>query len=130
MSDYVVYHKPELMGLMAIDVDRLVIYTSKNAASAIGARVWLITGEGKPRAYRLRSTLIVSAVSASDRPGFASRVTGKDGRLLDPMPALNGEPWFKEFCRIQGNFAFGFQPINDPVVKAGLRKVLREASDV
>lgn len=129
MRDYVVYHKAERMGLMAIDVDQLVVYTNKDVSSAIGARVWLLTGEGRPRIYRLRSTFIVSRVTVSDRPGFNTKVTGKDGRLLDPMPVLNDEPWFCDFREKQGNFAFGFQQIGDPVVEAGLCKVLREASD-
>ena len=130
MTDFVVYHKPEVMGYDAINVDNLAIYTNKSSTSAVGGRVWLLTGEGSPRIYRLRSTFLVSEIVPSDKAGFKTKIIGKDGRLLDPMPALNSEPWFKEFVQKQGNFAFGFQPINDTAAQAGLRAVLRAASRI
>lgn len=87
--------------------------------------VWLITGEGRPRKFTLRSTFIVQAVEKSDKPEFTARITGKEGHLFYPMLAIDSEPWFPQFKRKQGNFAFGFQPINDTTVKSGLLALLR-----
>jgi hypothetical protein len=124
MQHFVVYHNPDVMGYPAIDVEQLAIYTNKRRSDAVGGRVWLITGEGTPRKYRLRSTFIVESVGGSEKPGFKARVTGREGRLFHPMPLLNTEAWFPQFLRKQGNFAFGFQPINDPVVEEGLLGLL------
>lgn len=128
MQHFVVYHNPDVMGYPALDVERLAIYTNKRRADAAGKRVWLITGEGKPRQYKLRSTFIVEAVGTSDKPQFGARVTGKEGHLFHPMPTLNRESWFPLFLKKQGNFAFGFQPINDSVVEKGLQKLLVASS--
>ena len=124
MQHFVVYHNPDVMGYPALDVERLAINTNKRRVDAVGGRVWLVTGEGKPRVYRLRSTFIVLAVADSDKPEFGARVTGKEGHLFHPMPALNMEPWFPQFLKKQGNFAFGFQPINDSSVEDGLQRLL------
>ena len=121
MQHFVVYHNPAVMGYPVIDVARLAIYTNKKRADAVGGRVWLITGEGSPRIFKLRSTFIVQAVESSDKPEFAALVTGREGHLFLPMPSLNSLPWFAQLKKKQGNFAFGFQPINDPDVEAGLK---------
>ena len=125
MTDYIVYHKAEVMGYPALDVDNLAIYTKKPAAGAIGSRVWLIAGEGSPRTYRLRATFLIGRIEPSDNPAFKNRVTGTDGQLLDPMPLLNGEPWFQAFVEEQGRFAFGFNQIKNSAAESGLRAVLR-----
>ena len=124
MNDFVVYHKPEKMGYGALDVERLGIYTSKPISGVAGARIWLLTGEDTPRAYRLRATFIISTVEPSDKAAFKTRISGKAGHFLDPMPVLNGEIWFTDFRREQGNFAFGFQSVRNPKHLAGLRSVL------
>jgi hypothetical protein len=111
MSHYGVYHKQKNMGYPALDANNLAIYTNKSSAGLKGRRVWLIAGEGKPPHYYLRATLVIGGVEASDRPDFRSVVCGTDGQLLDPMPQLNGEPWFEAFVREQGSFAFGFNRI-------------------
>lgn len=122
-SDYVVYHIFERMGYPAIEVGNLAIYTRKPATGAVGSRVWLITGTGRPRRYFLRATFIVSGVEVSDRPDFQTRLTGTDGQLFDPMPALHDAPWFPTFIRKQGRFAFGFSPVA-PEEASHLRAIL------
>lgn len=96
MPEYVVYHNPKVMGYNVLDVERLAIYTNKRPADAVGARVWLVTGEGSPRVFKLRSTFIVSGVGDSDKPEFKARIYGKEGHLFHPMPILNAEPWFPQ----------------------------------
>jgi hypothetical protein len=124
MQDYVVYHKAEVMGYEVIDVNSLAIYTRKPTEHVIGSRVWLIAGKGSPRKYELRAMFIISAIEASDKPAFKSKVTGKTGQLLNPMPILNTEPWFPGFVEEQGRFAFGFNQINNSVAVERLRAIL------
>lgn len=128
MLDYVVYHKAEVMGYEVIDVDNLAIYTKKPTEGVIGSRVWLIAGEGRPRKYMLRAMFIISAIEASDKPAFKSKVTGKAGHLLNPMPILNTEPWFPSFVEEQGRFAFGFNQIKNTVAIERLRAILAASS--
>lgn len=125
MTDYVVYHNPDVMGYGALDVDNLSIYTNKDPGNVIGSRVWLLTGEGSPRRFLLRATFLVSEVGRSDRPQFRTRVFGKAGTFMHPMPVLNDEPWFIQFKKSQGNFAFGFQPISESDAVAGLHALFR-----
>lgn len=124
MHDYVVYHKAEKVGYPAIDVDNLAIYTKKSTDGLRGSRVWLIAGEGRPRRYYLRATFLISSVEPSDKAEFTSRVTGTDGQLLDPMPALDSEAWFSQFVEEQGRFAFGFNRIKNSVAVEALRRIL------
>ena len=130
MLDYVVYHKAEVMGYEVIDVDNLAIYTNKSTKDVIGSRVWLIAGEGSPRKYKLRAMFIISAIETSDKPAFNSKVTGKAGQLLNPMPILNAEPWLPTFVEEQGRFAFGFNQIKNTVVIENLRAILMASSPV
>jgi hypothetical protein len=122
MSDYVVYHNPDRMGYPASEVDVLAIVTNKPATGAKGARVWLIT-RGKPKQYWLRGIFTVDSVERSSHPKYRTQVAGRAGTLFDPMLRLDEEPWFDEFKNEQGNFAFGFQPINNPAAVKGLQAV-------
>ncbi len=128
MADYVVYHNPDVMGYGALDVGDLSIYTNKDPGNVAGSRVWLLTGEGSPRKFLLRATFLISEVRKSDRPEFKTRVLGKAGTLMHPMPVLNDEPWFNQFKKSQGNFAFGFQPIGEPDAVAGLHALFRAST--
>jgi hypothetical protein len=123
MKDFVVYHNPKKMGYPASKVDVLSIVTNKSGSGAKGARVWLITGEGKPMRFSLRGIFTVDAVGLSDHPKYKIEVSGSAGRLFDPMPAIDQEEWFPAFKHTQGNFAFGFQPIGDLRVVKGLIEV-------
>lgn len=123
MADFLVYHNPDKMGYPASDVTELSIVTNRSASGAKGARVWLVTGEGQPRVFKLRGYFIVDQVGRSDHPDFKIEVSGSAGRLFKRMPDLNDLDWFADFKRSQGNFAFGFQPIKDPRFVKGLLAV-------
>lgn len=125
MQDYVVYHKSEVMGYKTIDVNNLAVYTNKSTNGVIGSRVWLIGGEGSPRTYTLRAMFIISAVEKSDKASFKSKLTGKAGQLLNPMPTLNTESWFPTFVEEQGRFAFGFNQIKNVKAVERLSEILR-----
>jgi hypothetical protein len=123
VTDFLVYHNPDRMGFPASEVDVLSIVTNRSASGAKGARVWLVTGDGQPRAFSLRGYFVVDEVAKSTHPDFKIEVSGTAGELFDPMPRLDGEDWFPEFKRSQGNFAFGFQPIKDLRFVKGLQRV-------
>ncbi len=123
MKDFVVYHNAKRMGYPASDVDVLSIVTNKPASGAKGGRVWLVTG-GKPKQFWLRGIFTVDSVGRSDHLKYRTAVSGSAGELFDPMLRLDEEPWFDGFKYSQGNFAFGFRPINDPAVIAGLLAVV------
>ncbi|MDI1239855.1 MAG: hypothetical protein PSV26_20425 [Polaromonas sp.] len=124
MPDYIVYHKAEVMGYPAIEVDNLSIYTNKTITEALGGQVWLIAGAGRPREYFLRATFRIHRIEPSDKAEFSARIIGTSGQLLDPMPKLNDELWFPDFVEEQGRFAFGFNRIKNEIASAGFRAVL------
>jgi hypothetical protein len=128
MNEFVVYHNPDSMGYTGKDVEDLGIYTSKTCKDVLGANIWIIAGEGRPRRYYLRAMFVASEIAASDNPNFKHVVRGKAGHFLYPMPRIDEQPWFPSFRKSQGNFAFGFSPTKVSVSIAGLRAVLKSAS--
>jgi hypothetical protein len=126
--DYVLYHNLDRMGYDALSVDLLSFYTNKRTKVPVGARVWFIAGEGRPRTFMLRGVMLVKSEHPSDNPDFERVIAGKEGRLFDTMPVLNEEPWFDGLKREQGNFGFGFQPIYDPAALIGLRALAKKRS--
>lgn len=127
MKDFVVYHNAKRMGYPASQVDVLSIVTNKSAAGALGARVWLVTGEGKPMRFYLCGIFNVDSVGPSDHPKYKVQVSGTAGRLFDPLLPIDREEWFAEFKHTQGNFAFGFQPITDQGIVNGLEAISNQA---
>jgi hypothetical protein len=114
MADVAVYHNAERMGYDASVVREPVVVTNKRvSARAIGDRVWLIVGLGRPRRFWLRGTFVVSEIESGADEGFRTRVWGRDERFFEPMIELTDAPWFGAFKRSQGSFAFGWQTIRD-----------------
>ena len=123
MKNFLVYHNPDTMHEPVTAVDANSIVTNKRVSAVEGSRVWLITGEGSPRTFFLRSYFLVDNVDVPKRSKFKTRISGHTGKVFDPMIPLGQEKWFEEFKRQQGNFAFGFQPIRDQQVITGLEKL-------
>jgi hypothetical protein len=123
MKDFVVYHNPDVMGLSVEKVNGLSIVTDKKVNDIKGNRVWLITGEGTPRTFLLRSYFIVDRFEIGD--GYQTKLSGKDGKLFDPMLELNREEWFDDFKSSQGNFAFGLQRIKNDKYIYGLEDIAK-----
>jgi hypothetical protein len=112
MKDYVVYHNPDKMGGRVRDFPSCEAVTGKTVKeNVIGSRVWLITGEGKPRTFLLRSCFIVDQVLTRGHEEYKTKLTGSDCRIFEPMIELEGR-WFHTFKRKQGNFSRGFQVID------------------
>jgi hypothetical protein len=124
MKDYVVYHNPDKMGGPVTSLDACMILTKKSVKEKeiIGSRVWLITGEGTPRTYFLRSWFIVDAALSGTDHGFKTKLIGKECRIFDPMVILSEQGWFREFKRRQGNFSLGLQVITDRNSILGLER--------
>jgi hypothetical protein len=119
------------MGYPADVVGNCNFVTNKNIPSVIGSRVWLVTGEGTPRVYYLTGCFTPTKRSVYGEQGFMWLVEGspRSGVRLrrKQWPVLNGEPWFKDFRRSQGNFGLGLQAIKDSRYVRGLEKALRKA---
>ncbi len=113
MDDYVAYHNPEKMKCRAKDLKVHAVLTKKDISGIRGARVWLITGEGKPRKYYLCDWFIVDRIETIDDPNFLKRISGTEGKFIRPQKRIDGEPWFADFKKTNGNFGLGFQPINE-----------------
>jgi hypothetical protein len=126
VSDFVVYHNPDSMGYPAEQVDTLSIVTDKSANTALGSRIWLITGEGTPRTFYLCGWFTATSVGPDPNGDFNTVVEGTVGVMLRKKrwPILNHLPWFPPFKENQGNFAFGFQPINQRAVVQGLEALI------
>jgi len=124
MKDYVVYHNPEVMGHAAGNVDPFSVVTNKKVADVRGSRVWLLTGEGAPRTFFICSYFIVEKIESGMNDGFETRLSGTTGKKFNPMIELSDEEWFSDFKRSQGNFAFGFQLINEARFVEGLEAVI------
>lgn len=119
MRDFVVYHNPEAMGVDVEAVDAFSIVTDKTSVDPYGIRIWLLSGRGKPRTFVLRSWFIVDSVEPGRGDGYKTKLSGKSGEVFEPVIDLNNEDWFQDFKRNQGNFAFGFNAINeDRFIKA------------
>ncbi len=123
--DAVVYHSPERMGYSVAGSREPYFLTNKRVSrDAVGTRVWLITGEGRPRRYWLRGTFVIDRLESGADEDFRLRVRGRDARWLAPMVELTDAEWFDAFRRSQGSFAFGFQAIADARFVRALERAL------
>ena len=131
MADFVVYHSPDRMGYSASSSGGFGFLTNKKTTSVIGSRVWLITGEGTPRTYYLRGHFTPTRRAQTEESGFMWLIEGpRSSGVKLPRKrwaVLNGRPWFDDFRRSQGSFAFGLQAIGGERYIHGLEAALREA---
>src|SRR5262245_56905408 len=95
MQHFLVYHNTEKMD--RLDEDHYGIVTSKPTDQLPGNVVWVISGEGQPRDYRLRYWFIVAGTEPSDEDGFITQAYGSHrDRCLGGIP-LNDLSWFPAF---------------------------------
>ncbi len=121
MRDLVIYHNPDALGFPAEDLKDLRAVTKYANAGLEGDRVWVVTGEGRPRKYYLRSYFVVDKID-----GFQDAnaiLQGLDGRVFDPMPDLSSFDWFNDLRTTQGNFRWGPRTIRSPHIIQGLEEV-------
>ncbi len=107
LKHFVVYHAPDKRGFSIHDNPPKSIVTNRPVKNTIGNRVWLVTGEGKPRRYFLASTFVVDHIGTDGPAGFPNSASGEIGQTFRPPLAMDDEPWFPAFLKFNGNFAFG-----------------------
>lgn len=124
MKHYLVYHSAEKMGHSFREddgesgEDDFGIVTRKNAAGLPGSVVWLISGEGKPRDYRLEYWFVVAGTERLEEDGeFTTRAFGTEGATIPGGVQMNRLLWFKAFREMQSNFSLGLQPIPEEYVR-------------
>lgn len=125
-SDYVVYHNADQRG-SAMDVTVKAIVTSKSIKNVLGSRIWLITGEDRPKKYFLRGWFRADKVKPTNYDGFAHRVSGKEGPWFKKLMPIGSEEWFPDLRHSQGNFGLGMQPITDQRFVRGLERIAKKA---
>lgn len=132
MSDYVLYHNPDRMGHSAEEVDWFNIVTSKHLPAVIGSRVWLLTGDGKPRTYKLIGHFTPTTMVPSEDDDFKWRISGPPTSGVQirhsRWPVLNRLPWWSAFLKSQANFSLGLQPVTDAEYLEGLEEAFDRAT--
>lgn len=120
MENYVQYHNAEVMGISCHEFDESAgfgIVTNKPVSKLVGNRIWLISGEGKPREYFLCYWFIVDEVGQADEDsGFKFYASGQVGVFLRPPILLNQVFWFGDFLKSQQNFSMGLRKIEDKYI--------------
>jgi len=108
MRDFVVYHIPEQMGPLGKSFE---VISKKRFRDLLGDRVWLISGEGKPRQYFLEYSFVIDDIRPHPNDPSWSLISGRKGDRYSPRIRLDQASWFPGFRRKQGSFAFGFNVI-------------------
>lgn len=99
------------------------IHTRSPVKSALGGRVWFITGSGTPKEFALSYTFVAEAAEPHEA---GSRLSGFDGLYWDPAVRLNEESWFAELRKTQF-WSLGLFEIQSEAVVEGLMTLLDEA---
>ncbi|HEV2490210.1 MAG TPA: hypothetical protein VGT03_10410 [Candidatus Acidoferrales bacterium] len=124
MRHFVQYHNPGRMGEYKPPENGYFIFTDKTVDCHIGDKVWLISRRGRPGNYEFVVCQAFLVETIEDNSGdFRYSVRGTVGQHFDPPITINEEPWFERLRVLDGNFAFGLQPINEPEVVSGLSKL-------
>lgn len=111
MKHYLLYHKIEVMGYSLDTVNDFVAFTNKKVSDEIiGNKLWLITGEGKPKVFSLKMYFILDDVKSGAEKDFKTKLIGIEGKILNPMIRIDNLPWFDEFRNQMANFV-GFSEI-------------------
>lgn len=128
MKDLIIYHNPDVLGFPAKNISDLSAFTRQPNDRVKGERVWVITAEGQPRRYFLRSWFVVSEIQQSERGLGETVLKGVEGKVFDPMPELNDFDWFAELRKTEGNFRFGPRPIRRYSILEGLNSIAQTSS--
>jgi hypothetical protein len=126
MRHFVQYHNAEKMRPYDSSRAGLGIVTNKvgRALPVPGDRIWLVTGEGRPRRYLLCSWFDVSKIVPKRLGSFGTEVTGEKGQNLKTFLPLDSKSWFPRFRKKCGNFGRGLVAIEDQAVISDLRSMI------
>jgi hypothetical protein len=96
MRHFLVYHNPDAMGYSlnenSAEESDFSIITNKPVRTLLGDRIWLITGEGRPRRYYLCETFIVDAIDRDQESVYTNIAKGTEGQRFLPMIQLDDQP--------------------------------------
>src|SRR5437660_73658 len=95
MNHFVQYHNPDVMDPFRPS-KTFGIVTGKRGGLREGDRVWLVTGEGRPREYFLCETFVVERIVSQIAGKFRYRVSGSYGTSLYPLRIDKTTSWFRE----------------------------------
>ena len=111
MKHFLINHKPEIMGYSLDSVKEFIAFTNKEVTNnIIGDKVWLITGEGKPKAFFLKMYFIIDDIKSGTEKNFKSKLIGINGKNFATMKRIDNLPWFEAFRKQMANFV-GFTEI-------------------
>lgn len=111
MKHYLIFHNPEKMGYSLETVKDFIAYTNRKVKDeSIESKVWLITGEGKPRQYFLKMYFFIKDIKSGMEKNFKTKLIGTAGKRLEFMKRIDNLVWFDEFRKQMANFR-GFAEI-------------------
>ena len=116
MRHFVQYYNPDKIGRpFSHDHDGdLSVYTNKPyplLLSVLGNAIWLIAGEGQPRAYSLCYAFVADEVGACEHPSFRWYARGAVGERCVPPVRVDHELWFGAFLHRMANFSLGLREL-------------------
>lgn len=111
MKNYLLYHNPEKMGYSLDTVTDFIGFTDRKVKDEnIESKVWLITGEGRPKEYFLKMYFMIEDVKSGAEKNFKTKLVGNKGKILDSMIRIDSLPWFEGFKKQMAYF-IGFAEI-------------------
>lgn len=126
MKHYLIYHNPAKMGYSLNTVKDFIAFTNRNVSDEnIGSKVWLITGEGKPKEYFLKMYFIIEEIKSGAEKNFKTKLIGKNanGKILPTMKQIDNLSWFNDFRKQMANFR-GFAEIKHQMFIDELEKLV------
>jgi hypothetical protein len=97
------------------------IYTRKPVDHLIGHRVWLISGQGRPRTYELVGSFRVEKIGKN--PDGTNFARGETVAAFKPSIPIGEMDWFALLKRATNSFSFGLTRLKDEAVVSGLLAV-------
>lgn len=127
---FVAYHNDEKMGhALGFGRSKSTSFgTNKTPGQFYDGQVWMISGAGTPRTFRLHGWFHAEDCLETDGGDFKYSVGGELGMRLKPPVVLNDLPWFADFKKSQGSFSLGIQQIRPEFVKK-LEKLEKSVSE-
>lgn len=125
MKNYLLYHNPEKMGYSLDTVTDFNAYTDRKVKDEnIESKVWLLTGEGKPKEFFLKMYFIIDDIKSGLEKEFKTKLIGREGKILKSMIRIDNLPWFEGFKKQMAYFV-GFAEIRHKKYIDELEKLIQ-----
>jgi hypothetical protein len=119
----------EKRGPIAFSSEPCKVVTNKTVQTLHGDRIWLVSGEARPRTYSLRGSFVVAEIQQDSSETERYQVWGSTERWFKAPIRIDTHSWFESLKRVTGNFAFGLQRIKNPDITRGLLDVSLDHTD-